>query len=184
MTPIINSRADLNALRGTDVYSDALRAILGATTTWVNDAPEGAAPQWRQVSVGETLAHLDLTLDELLAECASAGIAPTNPPAPSSVAITPPTPEIISKRQFAHGLAKKGFITETEALAWVSRGDLPAAILSLIASLPAAEKFDAEIILKGASEFRRSHPLTESFGAATGCTPEEIDDLWRFCAGL
>lgn len=88
MTPIINSRADLDALRGTDVYSDALRAILGATMTWVNNAPEGEEPIWEYVSVGETLAHLDLTLDELLAECAAAGIAPTNPPGP----VTPHKP--------------------------------------------------------------------------------------------
>lgn len=184
MTPIINSRDDLNALRGSDVYSDALRAILGATTTWVNEALEGEQPLWRQVSVGDTLAHLDLTLDELLAECAAAGITPTNPPAPSSAAVTPPTPEVISKRQFAQGLARKGFISEAEAIAWAARGDLPSAIVSLIASLPAADRFDAEIILKGAQEFRRSHSLTDKFGDGTGNSPEEIDALWRYCAGL
>lgn len=82
MTPIINSRVDLEALQGTDVYADALRAILGTTTTWVNDAANGGSPQWRLVSVNDTLQYLGLTLDELIAECASAGIIPTTPSMP------------------------------------------------------------------------------------------------------
>ena len=82
MTPIINTRSDLEALQGTDIYADALRSILGSTTTWVNKAPQGAIAQWELVSVTDTLRYLDLTLEELLSECAAAGITPTTPPAP------------------------------------------------------------------------------------------------------
>lgn len=83
---ILNSSADLAALKGTGAYADALRCVLGSTTMWVNDAPADQASLWRQVSVGDTLARLDLTIEDLLAECAAAGIVPTAPSAPASVA--------------------------------------------------------------------------------------------------
>jgi hypothetical protein len=86
---IINTRADLDALRGTASYPEALRAILGATTTWANDAQAGEPPQWRMVTVGDTLSRLGLTEDEMLDECASAGITPQAPEAPVSAPITP-----------------------------------------------------------------------------------------------
>ena len=79
---IINNKADLNALRGTDAYAEALRRILGATTMWVNDAEPGEVPAWRQQSVGDALAQFDLTTEELLAECEAAGVVPQAPPQP------------------------------------------------------------------------------------------------------
>lgn len=84
--PIINSRADLDALRGTDAYAEALRIILGATTMWVNTAPADQSPAWEQRSVGDTLAKLELTTQELLAECAAAGIVPQSPAARMHIA--------------------------------------------------------------------------------------------------
>ncbi len=81
---IINTKADLDALRGTEAYAEALRRILGAVTMWVNDAPAGQAPMWRQESVGDTLARLDLTIEELLAECAAFGICLSPAQSPSS----------------------------------------------------------------------------------------------------
>lgn len=86
---IINTRSDLDALRGTDAYAEALRAIVGATMTWVNDASAGEPAQWRMVSGGDTLARLGLTANELLDECASAGIVPQSPEAPVPAPITP-----------------------------------------------------------------------------------------------
>lgn len=83
---IINTRADLDALRGTEAYAEALRRILGATTMWINDAADDAPAVWRQASVGDVLASLDLTTEELLAECEAAGITPQTPPAPATIA--------------------------------------------------------------------------------------------------
>ena len=82
MTPIINTRRDLDALQGTNIYAQALQTILGSTTTWVNEAPKGDAAQWKLVSVNDTLQYLDLTLEELLSECSAAGIVPTTPQIP------------------------------------------------------------------------------------------------------
>lgn len=83
---IINTRADLDALRGTEAYAEALRRILGATTMWINDAADDATAVWRQASVGDVLASLDLTTEELLAECEAAGIVAQSPPAPAALA--------------------------------------------------------------------------------------------------
>ena len=102
--------------------------------------------------------------------------APPSPPQP--------VPETISDRQFAQGLAKQGLITTAEALAWVGPGALPAAMVAFLDGLPAAERFDAEIILTGATEFCRSYPLTAAFGQATGMDSTALDDFWRFCATL
>lgn len=90
-----------------------------------------------------------------------------------------PVPDSISDRQFFHILAVDGLITEAEALAAVKTGDAPAAFEAFIASLPEGQRFNARMLLEGATTFRRDHPLTDAFGSMYGMTPEEIDDLWR-----
>lgn len=94
--------------------------------------------------------------------------------------IPPPliTPETISDRQFFQVLANRELITKAEALAAVTTGALPAAIEALVTSLAVEEEFNARMLLQGATEFRRSHPLTETLGAGLGMTPEQIDELW------
>lgn len=95
-----------------------------------------------------------------------------------------PVPTEISDRQFFHILAVDGLITETEALAAVKTGDAPAAFETFIASLPEGERFNARMLLEGATTFERRHPLTDAFGSMYGMPPEEIDDLWRRAAAL
>lgn len=95
-----------------------------------------------------------------------------------------PVPATISDRQFAQQLAKLGLITNEEALAWVKAGVVPAAFDAFVQSLPEAQQFDAEMLLSGATQFDRYHQLTETFGAARGMTPEQIDDVWRAAAAL
>lgn len=98
-----------------------------------------------------------------------------------SKAVPPvPVPETISDRQFFQALAESPFkiITQEEALAAVKTGDLPASMIAMIQALPDAAKFSAEMILSGATEFRRSHPLVAAFGTAFGWTSEQIDAFW------
>lgn len=103
---------------------------------------------------------------------------------PAFVPPPPPVPEEISDRQFFHALAKAGLITEAEALAAVKTGDMPQAINDFVNTLPEADRFDARMLLEGATIFRRSHPLTAAFGALYGMEPSEIDGLWRDAASL
>lgn len=93
-------------------------------------------------------------------------------------------PDTISDRQFAQGLAHAGLITHAEALAWVGPGTLPASIAGFLQSLPEQMRFDAEILLVGATQFKRSHPMTATFSAAVGMTPQQLDQFWMMCASL
>ncbi len=103
---------------------------------------------------------------------------------PPPQAIVIPPVKIISDRQFAQGLAVAGLITEAEAEDWVGPGTVPDVLLNLINSLPEEVRFAARMLLRGATQFERSHPLTEILGGAYGWSPEETDDFWRACAAL
>lgn len=89
---LINSRMDLEALRGTDQWPDALRMLAGATIGWHNTAADGEASVWEQVEDTTVLDRLGMTLAELQAELVAAGIVIDPPQAPPIV--TPPPPPV------------------------------------------------------------------------------------------
>jgi hypothetical protein len=95
-----------------------------------------------------------------------------------------PVPDTISDRQFFQQLAIAGVITKAEALAAVKTGDIPAALEKFIAPLPDDQRFNAEMLLSGATLFQRAHPLTDAIAAAQGMTPEQVDDFFRAAAAL
>ena len=82
----INTKADLEALRGTPEYADALRLLKGSLTVKMNVAiyPEGYGmpdyqggpidPVWEDQECLESIAALGLDKDEFLALCDEAGI--------------------------------------------------------------------------------------------------------------
>jgi hypothetical protein len=102
-----------------------------------------------------------------------------DPPAPP-----PAPPEMISDRQFAHGLAKHDIITQAEALAFVKTGEIPAALGTIVSNLPESQRFDAEMMLSGSVEFHLHHPFTIEIAEAYGWTPEETAAFWTYCASL
>ncbi len=67
---------------------------------------------------------------------------------------------------------------------WQRRGVTQAHVSGLLATLPQAQREQAEIDLQNALSFRRSHPLVETFGAALGMTASEIDDAFREASRL
>lgn len=95
-----------------------------------------------------------------------------------------PVPPSISDRQFFQAMALAGGITQAEALAAVRTGDIPAALAAIIAQMPAEAKFNAEMLLSGATVFERTHALTEQLGAAMGWTSAQIDELFRMAGAL
>lgn len=106
------------------------------------------------------------------------------PPPPEPVVLPP-----ISDRQFFQALALPPFsiITTAEALAAVKTGELPAALAAIVAAIPdATERFNAEMILSGATTFARTHPMVAAIaGAMTPPWAEaEIDAFWTFAASL
>ncbi|HEY5795407.1 MAG TPA: hypothetical protein VIU82_10355 [Bosea sp. (in: a-proteobacteria)] len=103
----------------------------------------------------------------------------TDPPAAPGMPLLP-----LSPRQFAQGLALAGHITEEEAEEWVGPGTVPAALLDLVANLPGDEQFAARMLLRGATSFEHTHPLTAALAASYGWTPQQTDQFWRDCALL
>jgi hypothetical protein len=67
---------------------------------------------------------------------------------------------------------------------WQRRGVTQAHVAGLLATLPNAQREQAEIDLQNALSFRRGHPLVTTFGAALGMTEAEIDDAFREAARL
>lgn len=99
-------------------------------------------------------------------------------PIPSSV------PPIISDRQFFQQLAIDDEITQDEAIAAVATGTLPQNLAGLVAGLPVDQQFGANMLLKGATQFDRNHPMVDVLGSAFGWDSEQMDALWTAAARL
>lgn len=94
-----------------------------------------------------------------------------------------PVPEEISDRQFAMGLAIAGLITQAEALAFVKTGEVPSALQVMIDAIEdAGARFDAEMLVSGATVFKRSHPLVSMIASQVGWTEQQTDQFWYDCA--
>ncbi|NLS08146.1 hypothetical protein HGP14_33670 [Rhizobium sp. P32RR-XVIII] len=94
------------------------------------------------------------------------------------------TPEEISDRQFFQELANRSVITQQEALAAVATGTIPSAMLALINQLPEEQRFPAQMLISGATVFKRLHPVSAMIGGFYGWAGEQIDDLWSAAALL
>jgi hypothetical protein len=119
---------------------------------------------------------------DIFASMDPADVAPYIPPPPQPL----PVPETVSDRQFFQALAMPPYelITREEALAAVKTGEIPAAMVTLINALPDESRFGAEMLLSGATEFKRAHPLTAALGLAFGWDNAKIDQFWRDAAKL
>lgn len=98
-----------------------------------------------------------------------------------------PVPEVISDRQFFEALWEGGHISYEEAVAAVETGAIPATMEGFIAILESFDEIGAKkarLLLKGATEFRRDNYLIPVFGSMYGMSGAEIDDLWRYAAGI
>jgi hypothetical protein len=100
----------------------------------------------------------------------------------NSAQFTPAIPDVpseVSDRQFAQQLAVEGAITQSEALAWVKTGDLPASMAALVGMLPTEQQFPANMLLSGATIFLRNHPMTSVFGQMYGWSDAKLDQVWQ-----
>jgi hypothetical protein len=97
-----------------------------------------------------------------------------------SLALGPSSPAPIPDLSFAQlliGLVTEQWITEAEGNAWLA-GTLPNAVLLVIDSLPAEQRFAAKARALRPSQVLRSDPLVASMGAAAGKTAAEIDTFF------
>lgn len=145
-------------------WSDAERATYGIFPIVDDEVPEG------QITTGFTL--------EKVGNVVQRHFTLTDAPPPS-------VPDSISDRQFAHALALSGLLTETEALAWVKVGEVPAALQSVVDAIPDNDtRFSANMLLGGATVFERNHPMVGVLASGLAMSPEQIDEIWRLGASL
>lgn len=83
----------------------------------------------------------------------------------------------ISRRQFFQQLAIVGVISQTEAEDAMS-GVIPPEMLTLIGQIPQEAQFAARMLLRGATTFERSHPLSETFRQLFMWSAETLDLFW------
>jgi hypothetical protein len=84
----------------------------------------------------------------------------------------------LSFAQLLIGLVTEAWITEAEGEAWLA-GTLPNAVLLVIDSLPAGQRFAAKARALRPSEVLRSDPLVAAMGTAAGKTSAEIDTFFQ-----
>lgn len=101
-----------------------------------------------------------------------------------TVTVTPDVPGVISDRQFFQQLALMAVITTDEALAAVKTGDIPPAMEVFVQGLPADQQFAARMLLSGATQFERRHPMVNLFSAAFGWTDAQLDQFWIAASAL
>lgn len=102
-----------------------------------------------------------------------------------------PTPEplapqlVISDRQFFQQAALDGYISQSDALSAVQTGFIPPAIQAVIDTITdPTEKFNATMLVSGATVFNRNHPLVNAIGSAFSMTPEQIDSFFERAMAL
>ena len=97
------------------------------------------------------------------------------------VTVVEPTvlPSVISDRQFFQQLAIENYITQDEAINAVSIGAIPSVLEGFVNSLPLEYQFNARMILSGATEFERYHPMVAMVGQYMGLSDADIDGFFQ-----
>lgn len=154
--------------------------VVGGTVAQVVRLPDGITPA---MAFGAALAPRFVLCTDAVGQGwthdADRGFA-----APVPVQPAVPVPDVISDRQCFQQLAAMDKITQDEALAAVSTGALPKAVSDGIAGLPAAQQFPAQMLICGATEFHRQHPMVPVFLGFFGLGEADRDPLWTAAAAL
>lgn len=110
-------------------------------------------------------------------------VAAGNMPDPYVIPASP-VPQVISDRQFFQQLAVVGICTQQEALDAVKTGTVPSAMAAIVAQMPSDQQFGANMIISGATQFVRNHPMTVAIGTAYGWTSDQIDQFFIAASSL
>lgn len=96
------------------------------------------------------------------------------PAEPAPLPTPDPVPSSMSFAQMLIGLVAENWITEVEGNQWLM-GNLPAAAIGMIATLPTEQQFAARARATRPSEVLRNDPLVN----ALGTNQEELDRFFR-----
>lgn len=139
------------------------------------------------ITVDEYPADFAIHLYDVDPETKALVLSPNPRPDPNAPILPPTVSGIrpISDRQFYQQAAIDGYISQADALAAVQTGFIPGPLQAIVDQISDAdEKFNAQMILSGATTFYRDHPLTDQIGAALGMAPEGIDQFFRSAVAL
>lgn len=96
-----------------------------------------------------------------------------------------PVPDDISRRQFFQQLFVLEIITKPEALTAIPGLNIPPPLQAIIDQLPTqSDRDSAEMLVVGAQNFNRLHPLSETVRLSLGWSVEQKDDFWREASKL
>ena len=182
---ILNTPADLAALKGTPDYAAALQILLGSTQTWVNQAAAGAAPNWQLVSALTTIQAMGfMSVDELLAECAAVGVAA--PPAPLAPAAPPPPGPITVEMWQAKAALKATAFAPSQAQSAVQSTIAGATnLLAAADALIAASSNGAlQAFWEYATALQSDNAQIAALGAQLGLSSAQIAALFAEAAAL
>jgi len=107
-------------------------------------------------------------------------LAEGNEPEPY-VALPPPVPQSITRRQCAIELRERTLITPQEALDMTKYGEVPAMVATLFQSMTQSDRINAETDF-AADTYLRSNVLLNQIMTASGASEEDIDDFFRSAA--
>lgn len=116
---------------------------------------------------------------------AALGLEPYTPPP-----VPDPVPQELSFAQFIVGLTEQGWVTQTEANNWLTATSLPAAVEAAIATLPETAPDGSKPRLRARaralrpSVILRTNELLLMMAAMRGATAAQLDDFFRFYAGI
>lgn len=123
--------------------------------------------------------HLDWLAAKLLVET-SIDVAAETPLADDPR----PLPPSVTVRQFAQAVAMLGYITQIEALNWATRRALPAQMEDMLDSIPEQYRWDARMLVEGASTYEPSNDFVTMFAIIANITEEQQFVIWRRAATL
>jgi hypothetical protein len=182
---ILNTPADLAALKGTPDYAAALQLLLGSTQTWVNQAAAGAPPDWQLVSALSTIQAMGfMSVDALLAECAAVGVAaPPAPPAPA--APPPPGPITVEMWQAKAALKATAFAPpQAEAAVQATVANATNALAAADALIAASGNGALQAFWEYATALQSDNATIAALSAQLGLSPAQIAALFAEAAAL
>ena len=100
-------------------------------------------------------------------------------------ALPEPVPDDISRRQFFQQLFVLEIISKAEALTAIPGLNIPPPLQAIIDQLPTqSDRDSAEMLVVGAQNFNRLHPLSETVRLSLGWSVEQKDDFWQEASKL
>jgi hypothetical protein len=155
-SPVINTRADLDAIAGTPAHAAFMAMLSGSLWRLQKDE---AAQVWVAVEDNSTIERFEFVRADF----------PEAVPPELPVYSPPSSPQVVTMRQARLALHAAGLLDQVTAA---------------VAAMPGPEGDAARIEWEFSSTVERSRPLVQSLAAALGWSEAQLDALFTAAAAL